>query len=142
MKNRVSKSFGTERRRGGFLLPVVSVFLLLAVFLPALSPAADTSEAEPPDSAKSVSQSKIDLKSPLSPSQQDDQKLDERQQSKRGLAPQPNGASYPIVRPESQRALRSIKRARSDFDSSMRNLNDSLRRANSAINRIRSLRKF
>jgi hypothetical protein len=141
MTNRFPKLFRTERSRGGFLLLVVSV-LLLTVFLPMLSPAADTLESKPPDVANSASQSKIDAQSPPSPTRHDDQRLDEKQQPKQGLTPQQNRASYPIVGQGSQGALRSINRARSDFDRSMRNLNDSLRRANNAINRIRSLRKF
>lgn len=141
MKNKVSKISRTQRWGRGFLLPAVSV-LLLAVFLPALSPAADTSDGKHPDVANSASQLKIDAQSPPRPARHDDLKLDERQQSKQGLSPQRNLGSYPIVGQGSQRALRSIKGARSDFDHSMRSLNDSLRRANDAINRIRSLRKF
>ncbi len=141
MKNRFSKLFRTEWGRGGSLLLVVSI-LLLAVFLPALSPAADTPESKPSDVANSASQSKIDAQSPPSPTRHDDQRLDEKQLPKQDLIPQPNRASYPIVGQRSQGALRSINRARSDFDHSMRNLNDSLRRANDAINRIRSIRKF
>ena len=141
MKNRFSKPFRTERGRGGSLLLVVSV-LLLAVFLSSQSPTADTPESRPSDVANSASQPKIDATSPPGPTRHDDQKLDEKQQPKQGLTPQPNRASYPIVGQGSQGALRSINRARSDFDRNMRNLNDSLRRANDAINRIRSIRKF
>lgn len=141
MKNKISKLFRIEKRVGEFLLLVASV-LLLAVFLPALCPAADTPESKPSDVANSASQSKIDAQSPPSPTRHDDLKLDEKQQPKQDLSPQPNRASYPIVGQGSQRALRSINRARSDFDHSMRSLNDSVRRANDAINRIRSLRKF
>jgi|GEM_PF-5516926 len=141
MKNRFSKLFRTERRHCGFLWLVVSV-LLLVVFLPALSPAADTPESKPPDVVNSASKSKIDAQSPPSPTRHDDQRLDEKQPPKQGLTAQPNRGSYPIVGQGSQGVLRSINRARSDFDRSMRNLNDSLRRTNDAINRIRSLRKF
>ena len=141
MKDRFSKHSGTERCRGGFLWLAISV-LLLAVFLSALSPAADTPESKPPDGANSTSQSKIDAQSPPSPTRHDDQSLDKKQPPKQDLSPQSNRASYPIVGQGSQGAVRSINRARSDFDRSMRNLNDSLRRSNDAINRIRSLRKF
>ena len=141
MKNRVSKLFRTERRRDGFLSLVVLV-LLLAVFLPALSPAADTTVSKPSDVAKPASQPKTDAQMAPSPTQNDAQRLDEKQRAKQSPAPQRDPASYPIVGQRSQGALRSIRRARSDFAHSMRNLNNSLRRANDAINRIRSLRRF
>ena len=139
MKKKVSKLFRLERSSGRLLLLAVSV-LWLAVFLPALSPAADTSPSKPLESTTSSSQAEIDIQKPTGTTGHDDQRIDERQ-PKQGLAPQRNGASYPIVTTEPRRALRSIKRAQSDFDRSMRSLNDSLRRANSAINRIRSLNK-
>jgi|WetSurMetagenome_2_1015567.scaffolds.fasta_scaffold1095943_1 hypothetical protein len=141
MKDRAYKLIRTERRRGGVLL-LMAPALLLAVFLPALCTAADTSESKPPDSPNSASPSKIDSQMAPTPTRHDDRGLDEKQQPKQGLAPQRNRASYPIVGQGSRDTLRSLGRARSDFDRSMRSLNDSMRRANDAINRIRSLRKF
>jgi hypothetical protein len=141
MKDRVSKLFRTERRRAALLL-LVAVVLLLAALLPALSPAVGTSESKPPDGSNSASPSKTDSQMAPSSTRHDDQGLDEKQKMKQGLAPQRNRASYPIVGQGSRDSLRSLGRARSDFDRSMRSLNDSIRRANDAINRTRSLRKF
>ncbi len=137
MKKNVSKLFGLERPSGRLLLLAVSL-LWLAVFLLAISSAADTSQNGPPTSTNSSSKAEIDIQKPSGAAGHDDRGPDERQQPKRALAPQPDGASYPIVTTERQGALRSIKSAQSNFDRSMRSLNDSLRRANSAINRIRS----
>jgi hypothetical protein len=140
MKDRVSKLVRTERHRWGVLL-LVPLVLLLASFLPAPSPAADTPESNPSDVANPTNQSKTEVQRLPSPTRHDAQRLEEEQRPKRSLAPQRIRASYPIVGQGSQGALRSAKRARSDFNRSMRNLNDSLRRANDAINRIRSLNK-
>jgi hypothetical protein len=144
MKSRVSKLFRPERRRGGFLLLVLlaASVLFLAIFLPALSQAADITDSKPPDVAKPASQSKTDAQMAPSPTPNDDRRLNEKQQPKQRLAPPRDPAYYPTVDQGSRGAIRSIKRAESDFAHSMRNLNDSLRRANDAINRIRSLRRF
>jgi len=141
MKDRAYKLIRTERRRGEVLL-LVAPALFLAVFLPALCTAAETSESKPPDDPNSVSPPKIDSQMAPSPTRHDDKGLDEKQQLKQGLAPRRNRASYPIVAQGSRDTLRSLGRARSHFDRSMRRLNDSVRRANDAINRIRSFRKF
>jgi hypothetical protein len=143
MKSRVSKLFRTEVRCGGFLLLVLLVasVLFLAIFVPALSQAADIAESKPPDVAKPASQAKADAQMAPSPAQNDARRLDEKKQPKQRPAPLRDPASYPTAGQGSQGAIRSIKRAESDFAHSMRNLNDSLRRANDAINRIRSLNR-
>jgi hypothetical protein len=131
-----------RRWNSGFF--VISIFVLcLTAFLPALCVASDTSESKTIGSSNSASPGETETRISPSPTGQNSQQFNGGERLRQEPLPRGNRTPYPIVTSESDRAIRAIRRGQTDFGRSTRSLNDSLRRANDAINRIRSLnRKF
>ena len=142
MKKQICKLLRRRTWSSGFFL-VLFLVICLTVFPWAVSVAVDAPNSNAIGSSNPAGTEKD---SRISPTQtgRDNKKLngEERQE----WLPRGNRVPYPIITSESDRAIRGIRRGQVYFDRSMRNLNDSLRRTNdaiNAINRIRSLnRKF